>query len=190
MKKPKVHSSKIIFQGFFDLRQDMVEGEDGALHSYSSLILGTDATVILAQDPDGRWILNREYRHPTGRILLGCPGGRLEPEEDPIQGGQREFYEETGYWSDQIVLLGCSHPFPGLCNQKVYYLWAKNAFLKGKQQLDPFELIQTELKTDAELKREILAGNDIDSALCTALYYKELYEAAQRKSASVQTALS
>jgi ADP-ribose pyrophosphatase len=174
MKKPKVHSTKIVHYDFFDVRQDMVERNDGVLHPYSSLFLSTDATAIIAQDPEGRWILNREYRHPTGQFLLGCPGGRLEAGEDPIQGGQREFFEETGYWSDDIAIIGCCHPFPGICNQKIYFLWAKNAHLKGKQQLDPFEVIETELKTDAELRQEIQRGTNIDAILCTALWYKDL----------------
>ncbi len=174
MKKPKVISSNIVYRGFFDVHQDMVEKKDGALHPYSSLVLQLDATAILAQDEEGRWILNREYRHPTKEFLLGCPGGRLEPGEDPIAGGRREFFEETGYWSNEIIQIGCCHPFPGLCNQKIYYLWAKNAYKKGEQQLDEFEVIFTELKTDAELKDELKNATRIDATLLAALYYKSL----------------
>jgi len=170
-KKPKVHSSKFLHKEFFSLREDLLERSDGLKHSYTSLILPCDATVILAQDQEGRWILNREYRHPTGEILLGCPGGRLEPGENPITGGQREFFEETGYWSDDIQIIGTSYPFPGLCNQKIYFLLAKNAFKKGEQQLDPFEFIEVELKTHEELQEEIQKGHLIDSILCAALWY-------------------
>ena len=176
MKKsvPQVHASETIHRGFFQVRQDLLHTQEGISHSYT-LILTMDSTAILAQDIEGRWILNREYRHPTGKFLLGCPGGRLEPEEDPIAGGQREFYEETGYWSDEIILIGCCYPFPGLCNQKVYYLWAKNAFQKGTQKLDPLEIITPELKTDAELKEELRKENQVDATLCAALWYHHLY---------------
>lgn len=175
MKCPQIFESETVYRGFFEVRHDKVEKRDGSPHLYSSLILLTDATAVLAQDTEGKWILNREYRHPTGQFLLGCPGGRLEPGEDPILGGQREFFEETGYWSDEILLLGSSHPFPGICNQKVYYLWAKNAFKKGIQNLDDFEIIETELKTDAELLEEISKESKIDAILCSALYYKHLF---------------
>lgn len=170
-KKPKVHFSNVIQREFFSLQEDLLERSDGYTHTYTSLKLPCDATIILAQDQEGRWILNREYRHPTGEILLGCPGGRLEPGEDPILGGQREFFEETGYWSDEIKIIGVSYPFPGLCNQKIYFLIAKNAFKKGNQQLDPFEFIETELKTNEELTQEIRQGTHIDSILCAALWY-------------------
>lgn len=175
-KKPKVQSSKIVYKGFFDIRHDLLEREDGKVQSYSSLILSSDAAAVIAQDVNGRWILNREYRHPTGEYLLGCPGGRLEDGEDPIVGGQRELFEETGYWSDEIMLLGSCYPFPGICDQKIYYLFAKNAFKKGPQQLDPFEVIETELKTDEELKEEIRKKTSIDAVLCTALWYKGLFQ--------------
>lgn len=173
--KPKVKTSNIIYSGFFDLRQDLLERHDGKTHSYTSIVLSTDAVAVLAQTESGHWILNREYRHPTGQILLGPPGGRLDGNESPLAGGQRELYEETGYWSDEIELLGCCHPFPGICDQKIYYVWAKNAKKKGPQQLEAFEFIDVELKTDEELRKEIRSGHSVDGNLCTALWYKDQY---------------
>lgn len=170
--KPKVKSSQYIHRGFYDIRQDLLQRDDGLTHSYTCLKLPTDATAILAQDTEGRWILNREYRHPTGDYILGCPGGRLEPGESPIIGAQRELFEETGYWSDEIELLGCCYPCPSLCDQKIYFLWAKNALKKGGQKLEPFEFISTELKSSEELRSEMLAKTNIDGVLCTALWYK------------------
>lgn len=173
MKKPKIQSSCLLYKGLFDVRQDLLEKNDGGFHSYTSLILSIDATATIAQTEEGKWVVNREYRHPTGEYILGCPGGRLEEGEDPLFGAQRELFEETGYWSDEIVLTGCCYPFPGICNQKIYYFWAKNAVKKGPQKLDPFEYIEPELKTDEELRREILSGVHVDAILCTALWYKD-----------------
>lgn len=175
MKKPKVQSSCFVYKGFFNVRQDLLERHDGLVHSYTSLIL-SHATAILAQTETGEWILNREYRHPIGEYILGCPGGRLEEGEDPLLGAQRELFEETGYWSDEIVLTGCCYPFPGICDQKIYYFWAKNAVKKGEQTLDPFEYIQTELKTDAALREEIRSGHQVDAILCTTLWYKDHFQ--------------
>lgn len=175
--KPKVKKSKTVFSGFFGLQEDLLERADGLTHSYTKLTLPTHAVVVIAQDTEGRYILNREYRHPTGNHLLGPPGGRLEKGEDPILGGQREFHEETGYWSDEIQLLGCCYPFPGICDQQIFYLWAKNAVKKDAQKLDPFEFIEIELKTEEELCAEILQGGHVDGNLCTALWFKDQYTA-------------
>lgn len=169
----KIQSSSLIYKGFFDVRQDLLERSDGQTHPYTSLILPVDATAILAQTADGLWILNREYRHPIGKTILGCPGGRLEVGEDPLLGAQRELFEETGYWSDEISLTGVCYPFPGICNQKIYYFFAKNAVKKGPQKLDPFEVIETELKTDAELRQALRSGAPVDATICTALWYRD-----------------
>jgi len=175
MTPPQVQESQIVYSGFFQVRQDLLRRSDGLMHPYTSVVLSTDAAAILGQDREGRWILNREYRHPIGAQILGCPGGRLEPGEDPIEGGLREFFEETGYWSDEIELLGVAYPFAGICNQKIYFLLAKNAYKKADPSLDPFEFIQTELLTEEQLRKQISDPHSlIDGILCSALWYKEL----------------
>ena len=174
MKKPSIQSSKTVYSGFFDVQTDLLR-YDEKLFEYSSLHLSTNAAVIIAQDREGRFILNREYRHPTREWILGCPGGRLEKDEEPLAGGQRELSEETGYWSDEICIIGSCYPLPSLLNQKIYFLWAKNAFLKGEQHLDPFELIKTELKTLEEIQQEIKTGAPVDSMVSAALWYKSLF---------------
>ncbi len=167
----KVISSTWVYQGFYSLRQDHLEKTDGTSHPYTSLILAHDAVVVLAQDKEKRWVLVREYRHPTGKHLLGCAGGTMEPGESPIEAGQRELFEETGYWSDDMELLGANYPFPGICNQKIYFLLAKNAVFRGEKNLDPLELMETELWEDAQLREEIKSSDTINGLLCAALWY-------------------
>jgi ADP-ribose pyrophosphatase len=169
---PKVKSTRIVHDSFFSLREDLLERSDGAMHPYLTLAC-TDAVAVLAQDEKGRLILNREYRHATGAILLGCPGGRIEEGEDPITGGKRELLEETGYWLDDGILIGCCHPFPSLCNQKIYFLFGKNAVKKGEQNLDPLECIEPVLLHDDELRCMIQKGTPVDGVLLTALWFKE-----------------
>lgn len=173
--KPKIKHSKTLYSGYFDLRQDLLEKSDGKTHPYTSMIVSIDSVAILAQTPEGLWILNREYRHPTGKVLLGPPGGRLDKNEDPILGAKRELFEETGYSSDEVVIVGCCHPFPGLCDQKIIYLWAKHALKKSEQSLEPFEFIEVELMSDEALRKEIRKGADVDGNLCIALWYKDQF---------------
>ncbi len=172
MKPPLVRSSQTIYSGFFDLRTELLERGDGKTQSYTSLFLPWDAAVVLAEDADGRLVLNREYRPPAKNFLLGCPGGRLEEGEDPISGGRRELFEETGYWAENLSVIGACYPIPSLCNQKLFLLHAKNAYLKGKPTPDAFEFIETVLKTEEELRRDIQAGALVDGILCMALWHK------------------
>lgn len=169
----KIVSSEWVYRGFYSLKQDLLEKEDGQRHPFTSLILEKDAVVILAQDLQQRWILVREYRHPTGRHLLGCAGGTMEVGENPIQAAQRELLEETGYFSKELELLGANYPFPGICNQKIYFVLAKNCINTGKTNLDPLEKIETELWEDQALKKELKTSDEINGLLCTALWYMQ-----------------
>lgn len=175
-KTPKVHSSEIVFDDFFKIRKDMIEERTGKLRSYTSLLLPGDAAIILAQDTQNRYIINYEYRHPSRTFLLGCPGGIINTGEDPLVGGQRELLEETGYFAEDIRLIGCAYPFPGICAQKIYYLYAQNAVKKNEPSLDPLEVIETRLMTEKELIKAIRTQPNIDAILCTALWYKNLFK--------------
>lgn len=174
-KPPKILSSEIVYDDYLKIRKDIIELSNGSSHPYSCLKLQENAAIILAQDTEGRYIINYEYRHPSRLFLLGCPGGLLEKGENPIEGGRRELLEETGYEADEIHITGCAYPFPGICDQKIYYLWAKNAVKKQPPRLDPLELIETHLKTEEELRQAIRTQPNIDAILCTALWYKQLF---------------
>jgi ADP-ribose pyrophosphatase len=174
VEKPKILNSKTVFKGYFDVKQDLIERSDRKQIPYSHCVLPTDAAVVIGETADGRFIFNREYRHPTGQYILGCPGGSLLKDEDPIAGGLREFHEESGYWSDSVELVGISYPLAAICNQKIYFLWAKNAYPKGGQTLDPFEYIRTEIKTEKELQLELHSDVVLDGLLLTALSFRRL----------------
>lgn len=171
MKPPSIDFSERVYKGFYNLKKDRLVRLDGQTLDFTSLEIPWDAAVVLAKDCEGKFILNREYRHPTGEFLLTLPGGSLHEGEDPITGGKRELFEETGYSASDIFLLGASYPIPSVCNQKIYFLYAKNAISSCEKQLDPFEFIETELKTEEALRQEILNGAHVDGILCTALWY-------------------
>lgn len=172
MEKPKILTTECLLNGFFDVYQDMLEKSDGKKIYYSHCVLPSDAVVILAETKEGKLVLNREYRHPTKSYLLGLPGGTLNPNEDPIEGGQRELLEETGYFSDKIEMLGVSYPLPAICNQKIYFLWAKNSILKSEPQREAFELIHLELQTEEEIQKNISSKMIFDGLLLTALSFR------------------
>ncbi len=172
MKPPTTHSSEIVYTGFFKMRKDRLVRHDGEMCDFTSVEIDWDAAVVIAEDPEGRLILNREYRHAAHQLVYGCPGGKLEDGEDPITCGKRELLEESGYESDDLTLLGSCYPIPGVCNQKVYVIHAKNARLGRGKNPDPFEFIETVLLTEEELRREVAQGAHIDGILCSALWYK------------------
>ena len=171
---PKVVSSEIAMHGFFDVRVDQLQLPHGTKQPYYVVDINVHAAVILAKTKDNHYVIIREYRHPTGLWLLGCPGGRIDSGESPIEAAKRELLEETGYGKGEFSLLGAIHPFPAVCNQQIFYILATNVELVKPPATEAFELIHVELKTEKEVVHEITSGNPVDGILCTAFFLKNL----------------
>ena len=166
---PEIVHTEVVYRGFFDMHVDHLQLPHGPKMPYHVLDIKTHAATVLAKTPEGKYIVNREYRHPTGKWLLSCPGGRMDPGESPLEAACRELREETGYTSDSFILLGSAYPFPGVTEQLIYYILAENARHTHTPTLEDFELIHTELKTREELIQEIASGAAVDGILFTAL---------------------
>lgn len=172
-EKPIIRSSKMNHKGYFNVRTDLLQ-RDGKALNYSVVLTGCDAAVILAQDEKKRLVVNREYRHPIGKYLLSCPGGRIEKGENPEVCAKRELLEETGYEAQKIQLLASSYPLPAICDQKIYYFFCGYALKIEEPKPDPFEYMDTELMDEEKLLGLISKGVEIDGILCTALHFKGL----------------
>ena len=80
--KPKVQESTIIFQHFFHISSDtlLLPPQYQEKYSYFQLLTKRDAVFILAtvqKNNSTLYVINREYRHPTGEFLYSLPGGML-----------------------------------------------------------------------------------------------------------------
>jgi ADP-ribose pyrophosphatase len=166
---PEVKSRQTVYKGFFDVRVDLLELCPKSTLSYTCLDIKVHAAAVLARTKEGKFVINKEYRHPTGKWLLGCPGGRIDSGESPIEAGKRELLEETGYGNGSFLLAGNAYLCPAICEQLIYYICAENVEYVQSPKREPFELIHIELKTQEELMQEIADGCPIDGVLCTAL---------------------
>ncbi|MGK0183278.1 MAG: ADP-ribose pyrophosphatase [Halioglobus sp.] len=171
---PKLKKSTIIFDEFAKIRRDTLLFYEKVEYNYYTLVTKPAAVVILALRQDGQIVLNNEYRHPTSRILLSCPGGFLSEDEAPELGAKRELIEETGYDAKSFQVIGEAYPFPGITGQKIFFVRALDAFKTSNPDREPTELIRTITRTLSEVEQEILSGSNVDALLCTALYYHML----------------
>lgn len=171
---PEVKGSEVVYKGFFDVRVDLIQLPHGPKKEYCVVQTGPEAAAILAETSDGKLILLKEYRHPTKKWLLGCPGGRIDPGESPFEAAKRELLEETGFKSEEFVFMGAVYPHPAVADQRIHYILAKNATYAQAPELEPFELIHVELKTKQQIYAEIASGVPVDGVLCTALFLRSL----------------
>lgn len=171
---PEVKNSEIIHKGFYNLRIDTLELPHGIRKPYTVLETGWHAAAVIAITPEQKFIVLKEYRHPTGKWIYGCAGGRIDAGESPIEAAQRELLEETGYEAEEFITLGSAYPFAGVCEQKIHFVLAKGARYKQPPTLESFELITTCLLSEKELKEAIVSGDPIDGVLLTALYFHSI----------------
>lgn len=171
---PEVKSSEIVYKDFFQVRVDLLQLPHGPKRPYTVLLTGFHASALIAETSDGKFIVNREYRHPTGKWLMSCPGGRIDPGESPLEAAKRELLEETGYFGEEYIELRDIFPFPAVTNQQIHYIWAKRVKKIQPPELEDFELIHTEEMTKEQILREIASGEPVDGVFCTALFLRGL----------------
>ena len=115
-------SSEVVFRGrLFNVVHDKVI-EPGGHRNERDIVRHNGSAVILAVDSrksrKNPWVvMERQYRHAAGRFLWELPAGKIEPDEDPLAGAQRELAEETGYrarkWSELVQFW----PSPGFVGE-------------------------------------------------------------------------
>lgn len=136
------------------------------------------AVCILAQRPDGRFVLVRQYRKAVEKTLLECVAGCMEADEPPESAALRETREESGYAVEALIPLGKSLPAPGYCDEVHYHFYARLKPLAGELQLDTDENLYPVFLTEEELDAAIDDGT-IDDGKTIILW--DLYQRARRR---------
>jgi ADP-ribose pyrophosphatase len=169
---PLVEESTLVFEeSLIKIRRDTLRINQHPSYRYYSLLTHPYAVVILATTAEGAYVLTEEYRHPTGQILLSCPGGYVDPQEDPLEAAKRELKEETGFQANAFYKMGGAFPYAGLSAQKTFYIRATQAEICSTPRLEPSEIIQTRLFFPEEISQAIEKGAELDGTLCTALFF-------------------
>jgi 8-oxo-dGTP pyrophosphatase MutT (NUDIX family) len=102
-----------------------------------------DWVLILALTPQEEVVMVRQYRHGTEQVCLELPGGLVDPADDTSESSaRRELLEETGYQSNELILVGECYPQPAVLTNKCLFYLAPNAFRVQNQNLDAGEDIE------------------------------------------------
>jgi len=116
---PEVVASRQIHSGWLGLRIDRLRYPNGR-ETTSEVIEHGGGVVLVAFDEGGRLLMVRQYRHPTGRLLLELPAGTIDPGEEPEVCAARELQEETGFLPRRIDKLGGFYSAPGFCSEYLH----------------------------------------------------------------------
>lgn len=89
----------------------------------------------LASLPDGRYLIEYQYRHPVGRAMLEFPAGKIDAGEPSLASAQRELREETGFVAGQWAFAGVMHNCIGYSDEHIDIWFARDLQFQG-QALD------------------------------------------------------
>jgi ADP-ribose pyrophosphatase len=161
-------SSEVVFDGkLLHVRRDTVRLPDGKLATREHIV-HPGAVLIVPVLPDGRLVVERQYRYPPDRVFIEFPAGKLDPGEAELDTARRELREEAGYEAATWTPLGTIHTIVSYTNEKVDFFVAEGLTHVGAR-LDDGEFLEIVTMTLDELLAGIDRGAITDAKTVAAL---------------------
>ena len=113
-------SSQRIYEGaILNLRRDTVTVPGGT--AYREIVEHNGAVAIVPITKEGKLVMVKQFRYPSGKVLLEIPAGKIDKgETNPEETARRELKEETGYEADEVISLGYFYPLFGSTDEKIH----------------------------------------------------------------------
>ncbi len=145
---------QVIDTPYLKVRREEVAVPNGPVIADYYIIENRGWVGIVPVTEDGRFLINKQYKHGIGLEVLEFPAGTIDPDEhDPLATARRELMEETGYSvaDDQIELLAHMYANPTGARTRIWWYLARDVRKTGEQKVDPVEIIENRLVTASEL---------------------------------------
>jgi len=128
-----------------------------------------DWANIVAVTPDQKIVVVHQYRFGVGKTTTEIPAGIIEPGENPQQAAIRELQEETGYTSQNWLLLGKVEANPAFLNNHCYLWMATDVIKTQPTNWDRGEEIGVSEYSLEEVHQAIESGRMINALALLAL---------------------
>ena len=164
---------QILDTPYLKIRCEQVAVPNGPIIPDYYIIENRGWVGIVPVTEDGRFLINKQYKHGIGCEVLEFPAGGIDAhEDDPLITARRELMEETGYSFDdnQVELLAHMHANPTGAKTRIWWYLARNVRKTGDQKVDPVEVIENLLITPKELLQLIHEGTFAGQGQIAAAY--------------------
>ena len=166
----KLIESKTVFQGrAVSLRIDHIQKKSGT-QTIREIVWHPDCVAMVVLDGQGNVILERQFRHSVGKVLLEIPAGGIEQGEGPEDAVRRELQEEIGYLPGKLTRLGGFYSTPGYCTEYLYLYLAEDLQPSRlvAEDTDEIEIVHVAL---GEIKDRIKSGEICDAKSIAGLLW-------------------
>jgi ADP-ribose pyrophosphatase len=160
---------------FLKVTRDRVRLPDGA-ETEREIIRHPGAVVILPLLPDGRVLLERQFRYPNDRVFIEFPAGKIDPGEDPLACAKRELQEETGYTAAEWNFVCTIHNAIAYSDEHLDIFLARD-LTHGEARLDEGEFLELFTATIPELLDMVKRGEITDVKTIIGTFWLEKFAA-------------
>ncbi len=164
-----VHGERVFRGGFLSVQRDTVRLPDGS-EATREFIVHPGAVMVVPILDDGRLVMERQHRHPMGRVMIEFPAGKIDPGEAPFRCAVRELAEETGYRAAEWARAGVLHNAAAYSTEGIE-IWFARGLVKGAASLDVGEFLDVFETDDATLDAQIARGEVTDAKTLIGLMW-------------------
>jgi ADP-ribose pyrophosphatase len=173
LKEEALAREELLKGGFLHVVRDTVRLPDGH-EATREFVLHPGAVAVIPLLDDGRLVLERQFRHPTGQVMIEIPAGKLDPGEEVLACGQRELLEETGYVAREWAYAFTMYPTVAYSDEAIHVWFARGLKLE-QAQLDHGEFLEVITATPEEFLGWCRDGRIRDSkTLASAIWVQNV----------------
>ena len=169
LTETRVASQELLRGHFLHAMRDTVRLPDGK-EATREYVIHPGAVMVVAELPDGRLVLERQFRYPVQSVMVEFPAGKLDPGEDSLVCAQRELLEETGYTARQWARAGVLHPVISYSTEFID-IWFARELTAGERQLDAGEFLDVFSASADELLQWCRDGRITDAKTLTGVLW-------------------
>ncbi|WP_326534865.1 NUDIX hydrolase [Pseudorhodoferax sp.] len=170
-----VQREELLRGRFLHVLRDTVRLPDGGRDT-REFIVHPGAVMVVPLLDDGRVVLERQYRHPMGRVMVEFPAGKLDAGEDTWACGRRELLEETGYTAREWAKAGVLHPVISYSTEFIEIWFARGLTLQ-QRHLDAGEFLEVFSASVDELLAWCRDGTVTDAKTLSAALWLQNWRA-------------
>lgn len=175
LREETLESTSVYKGHFIELKRDRVRLPNGR-EAPREYVVHPGAVMVVAMLPDGKLVMERQYRYPVQQTMIEFPAGKLDAGEGGLACAQRELLEETGYKARRWAKAGIMHPVIGYATE-IIEIWFADELTLGERQLDDGEFLDVFTAAQDELEDWVRDGLLTDVKTIVGMMWLAKYRA-------------